>query len=46
VFTDKELFKVQTFYVIIDKLNSALQYRIDANKEVENNFRLLSNFSI
>jgi len=46
MFTDKELFKVQTFYVIIDKLNSALQYRIDAYKEVENNFRLLSNFSI
>lgn len=42
----KEPFKINTFYVIIDQLYSALEHRIIAYTCVRNNFKLLSKISM
>ncbi|KAL4090089.1 hypothetical protein QTP88_024990 [Uroleucon formosanum] len=42
----KESFKINTFYVIIDQLYSALVHRINAYTTVRDNFKLLSDISM
>jgi len=46
VFSPGEKFKVDVFLVIIDKLSSALQDRLDSYKDIHDKFGFLSNLTI
>ena len=45
VFSPRQKFKVKVFLVIIDKLSSALQHRLDAYKDIHENFGFLTNLT-
>lgn len=45
VFSPRQKFKVEVFLVIIDKLSSALQHRLDAYKDIHENFGFLTNLT-
>ena len=46
VFSRRQNFKIDVFLIIIDKLSSALQHRLDAYKDIHENFGFLTNLTV